>query len=465
MPVNSNVYRNIATTEFQKFVEIVNDSRFPAITTHPPDYNNQPTTQIFPKYAILTYDVGQNNGGIPTNTLPFGNNSSIDAFGRLRISNPDTIHNAKQVFDNAPLIFDSITVGTGSNTYDQTNSSTVMAVSSNNDVAIRQTKLSVNYQPGKSILAFITFVMESNTNCISRVGLFDGDTTTPYSNVNGFYFENNNNNLNFVINNYGGGQTSQTTPQSAWNIDKLDGTGVSGITLNVSKTQILVIDYEWLGVGRVRMGFCIDGIVYYAHAFNNANSLLLPYLKNPNNPVRYEIRSTGGAGSLRQICSSVMAEGGSTENGLPFSINSGSTSIGNFSAGVTAPLVNIRLKSTSRTASIRLVDFSAMASTTTNTLLQIVLNGTVSGTALTWNSIANSNMEYAICSTANSLSGGTVLYSGFFNKASNTVSTIPESILAIGASINGTSDVLSLCLTPSNGNESYYGSMNWIELL
>lgn len=465
MPVNSNVYRNIATTEYQKFVEIINDSRFPAITTTPVDYNNQPTTQIFPKYALLTYDIGQNNSGVPINSLPFGNNSAIDAFGRLRISNPETVHNAKQVYDNAPLIYSSATVGTGSNTYDQTNSSTVMAVSSNSDVAIRQSKLSINYQPGKSILAFITFVMESNTNCISRVGLFDGDTTTPYSNVNGFYFENNNNSLYFVINNNGGDASSQTVPQSAWNIDKLDGTGASGIALNVAKTQILVIDYEWLGVGRVRMGFCIDGIVYYAHAFNNANTLALPYLKNPNNPVRYEIRSTGGTGSLRQICSCVMAEGGNRQNGIPFSANSGNTAIGNFSAGVTVPLVNIRLKSTSATAAIRLVDFSAMASTTTNTLLQIVLNGAVSGTALTWNPITNSNVEYAVCSTSNSLSGGTVLYSGYFNKASNTVSAITESLFAVGASVAGVSDVLSLCLTPSNGNESYYGSMNWLELL
>lgn len=465
MSVNSNVFRNIATTEYQKFVEITNDSRFPAITTNPVDYNNQPTTQIFPKYALLTYDIGQNNGGVPINSLPFGNNSSIDAFGRLRISNPVTVHNAKQVYDNAPLIYTSATVGTGSNTYDQTNSSTVMAVSSNNDVAVRQTRLSINYQPGKSILAFITFVMESNTNCISRVGLFDGDTTSPYSNVHGFYFENNNNSLYFAINNTGGDASSQTVPQSAWNIDKLDGTGASGITINVAKTQILVIDYEWLGVGRVRMGFCIDGIVYYTHAFNNANTLLLPYLKNPNNPVRYEIRSTGGKGSLRQICSSAMTEGGTNDNGLPFSANSGSTSIGNFSAGTTVPLVNIRLKSTSVTAAIRLVDFSAMASTTTNTLLTIVLNGTISGNALSWNDITNSNMQYAICNTTNSLTGGTILYSGYFNKASNTVSTIPESLLAIGSGITGTRDVLSLCLIPAGGNESYFGAMNWVELL
>lgn len=465
MPVNSQVFRNITTTEYQKFVEIYDDTRFPPITTHPIGYDNQPTTQIFPKYALLTYDIGQNASGEPTNNPPFGDNAGTDAFGRLRISGPDTIHNAKQIGDNAPLIFNSATVGTGSNTYDSDNSSTVMAVSTNGDVAIRQSRLYNNYQPGKSLLALLTFVMPDTTNCVSRVGLFDGDTSSPYSNVHGFYFENNNNILSFNIANAGGGASSQSVPQSSWNIDKFDGTGPSKITLDVTKTQIFVMDYEWLGVGRVRMGFCIDGLVLYAHAFNNANSLSLPYLKDPNNPVRYEIRSTGGNGSLRQICSCVTSEGGSQNNGVPFSVNSGSAGIGNFSAGTIAPVVNIRLKSTKLSSTVKVVDFSALAQTTTNSILQIILNGTINGPALTWNGVDNSAVEYAICSTTNSLSGGTILYSGFFNKQSNSVTTIPDSLFSIGSTIEGTADVLSLCLTPANGNETYFGSLNWLEFL
>lgn len=467
MPVNSQVFRNIATTEYQKFVEIYDDTRFPAITTHPIGYDNLPTTQVFPKYALLTYDIGQNTGSAPqpSNQPPFGDNAGIDAFGRLRISTPDTIHNAKQIGDNAPLIFNSATVGTGSNTYDIANSSTVLAVSANNDVAIRQSRLHMNYQPGKSMLALLTFCMPNTSNCISRLGLFEGDTSSPYSNLAGFYFENNNGALSFNIANNGGGATSQTVPQSAWNIDPLNGTGLSKINIDVTKTQIFVMDYEWLGVGRVRMGFCINGIIYYAHAFNNANNLTLPYLTNPNKPVRYEIRSTGGVGSLRHICTCVSSEGGSQENGLPFSANTGSTSIGNFSSGTKIPLINIRLKSTNLSSAVKIVDFSAMASTTTNSLLQIILNGTISGSALSWSSVNNSAVEYAVCSTTNSISGGTVLYSGFFNKQSNTVSTIPDSIFAIGSNINGTADILTLCLTPSTGNESYFGSFNWLEFL
>jgi hypothetical protein len=465
MPIDSNVSRNIATLEYQKFARIYDDTRFPPITAILPGYDGVPVPQVWPKYAVLTYDIGQNGGPDPINTLPFGNNASTDAFGRLRISTPDTIHNCKQIYDNAPLIYNTATVNGGVAIYDNANSSTVMQVSADGDAVIRQTRLYCNYQPGKSQLGFITFSMPDSAGITCRVGLFDGDTTTPYANPHGFYFENNNGDLSVNIANYGGGESSQTAPQSAWNIDRLDGTGPSEITLDTTKTQILVLDFEWLGVGRVRFGFNINGITYYVHCFNNANTLIYPYLKDPNNPVRYEIRSTGGAGVMRQICSTVMSEGGAQTNGILYSCNTGVSGIGNISAGTRAPIINIRLKSDRLSSTLQVVDFAAMAASTTNSLVEIILNGTVSGTALSFNDITNSNVQYAVCSTTNSLTGGTVLYSSYFNKSSQTVGALSDSLFAIGSTVDGTRDVLSVCVTPYNGNERYFTALNWLEFL
>jgi hypothetical protein len=465
MPIDSNVSRNIATLEYQKFARIFDDTRFPPITAILPGYDGIPVPQVWPKYAVLTYDIGQNGGPEPINSLPFGNNASTDAFGRLRTAVPDTIHNCKQTYDNAPLIYNTATVNGGVAIYDNANSSTVMQVSANGDAVIRQTRLYCNYQPGKGQLAFITFSMPDSAGLVSRIGLFDGDTTTPYANPHGFYFENNNGNLSFNIANYGGGESSQTVPQSAWSIDTLDGNGPSQITLDVTKAQILVIDYEWLGVGRVRYGFNIDGITYYAHAFNNANNIIYPYLKDPNNPVRYEVRSIGGAGVMRQICSSVMSEGGSQENGILYSCNTGVSGIGNISAGQRAPIINIRLKANRLSATLNVQDFAAMASSTTNSLVEIVLNGTVSGTPLSFNGITNSNVEYAVCNAGDSIANGTILYSAYFNKSSNTTSALSQSLFAIGSNIDGTRDVLSVCITPYNGNERYFAALNWLEFL
>jgi len=114
--------------------------------------------------------------------------------------------------------------------------------------------------------------------------------------------------------------------QSNWNIDKFDGTGNSGITLDFTKAQLFVIDFEWLSVGRIRYGFYIYGKIFYCHQITNVNSLTAPYMVTPNLPVRYEVRNNdGGNVSLTQICSSVITEGGYYPIGKPFSANVGVT--------------------------------------------------------------------------------------------------------------------------------------------
>ena len=100
------------------------------------------------------------------------------------------------------------------------------------------------------------------------------------------------------------GTITESVPQSAWNVDPLDGTGASGITLNLSAAQIAIIDYQWLGVGRVRTGFVIDGLPYYVHYFNHSNNPTFKsvYMSTPNLPIRYDIQTDGtNAGSLDHI--------------------------------------------------------------------------------------------------------------------------------------------------------------------
>lgn len=465
MPINSTVnVPNYQTLEYQKFVQIYNDSRFPPVTAVYSDYYSGTQTQIYDKYAILTYDIGQNAALGPINTLPFGDNASIDAFGRLRISIPDTIINIKQTVDNAPLLFTQGTVGTGNVYYDSDNASSMLTVSANNDVAIRQTKQYFNYQPGKSQLLLTTFCMQEVENTISRVGYFDSSTTSPYNtSLEGFYLQNNNGVISVHIANTGG-QPSQSAIQNEWNIDKMDGTGQSGITLDLTKTQILAIDFEWLGVGRVRFGFVINGLVFYVHQFVHANNISLPYLKNPNKPLRWEIRSSGGIAALRQICGSVISEGGAQTNGEPRGVNTGSASIGNITDGVTCPLITLRLKENYKSFTISLKDFGAMAFSTTNSILTIISNGVISNSAA-FVDVTNSAVQYSLGAANSTITGGNVLCTSYFNKASGTINIITESLFTIGTNVDGTKDYISICATPCGGNEKYFGSANWLEFL
>ena len=450
--------------EYQKFGEIVGDSRFPAITSSNINYYGKNQTEVFPKFAVLTYDIGQNQSSQPINSLPFGNSTATDAFGRLRVSLPDTLHNAKQIVDNVPYVYSNGTAGTAEIYYDSNNASSVLAVSANNDIAIRQTKAYMNYQPGKSQLAFITFVCVGSADVTQRVGIFDSDTSNPYSNLEGFYFEINNGSYSVNIANLGG-SNSLSAAQASWNIDKLDGTGASEITLDTNKTQILVIDYEWLGVGRVRFGFNIDGIIYYCHEFRNSNNLTLPYLSNPNKPVRYECRSTGGVGSIRHICSSVASEGGSQDNGVPHAIHSGSSGIGNISDSTEFPAVTIRLKEAYKSFNIRLQNFSCMAAANTNSIAKIILNGTILGPAKTFTEKTDSCIEYYFGTSTDVLSGGTELYTTYFNKTSLPANFVSDSLLTLGTTVDGVRDTITLVLVPCGGQEKYFSSLNWLELL
>jgi hypothetical protein len=77
--------------------------------------------------------------------------------------------------------------------------------------------------------------------------------------------------------------------QSAWNIDKMDGTGASLMTLDLTKMQMLYIDYTWYGAGAIRFGFKNNrGEVIYCHRVPNNNVNPEAYMRSGNLVARYE---------------------------------------------------------------------------------------------------------------------------------------------------------------------------------
>lgn len=179
------------------------------------------------------------------------------------------------------------------------------------DSIIRETTKVFSYQPGKSLLIMTTFVPATpKVNLRQRIGYFGAD--------NGMYFEIDGTTAYFVERSLSTG-TETRVAQSSWNIDKLDGTGPSGITLSKDKAQILWMDIEWLGLGTVRIGFVIDGDFVHCHSFHHANIIQSTYITTASLPLRYEISNTGittSSSTLKQVCSSVISEGGYELRGL-----------------------------------------------------------------------------------------------------------------------------------------------------
>ena len=288
-----------------------------------------------------------------------------DAFNRLRVSEPFTLGDYKHLYSIDPDFID-VKSGVGATVVFDVNQAAAILQSgiSTNGYCIHQTKRYHHYMPGKSQLIYSTFNYGSaQQNVTKRTGYFDDR--------DGIYFEQSpNGTLSFVIRSYvtaGIGTSERRIPQSMWNKDKLDGNGPSGYNLDITKTQLFFTDFEWLGVGRVRCGFSIDGKNIIAHEFYNSNNLSTVYMSNPNLPVRCEIRNSGtqvgAGGSFIQICSSVMSEGGYTEAGREFSHTTSLRSVG---VGSTVPIMAIRLKNLFKgypnRATVRLEDISVFSS-------------------------------------------------------------------------------------------------------
>lgn len=251
-----------------------------------------------------------NNGinwgiNLPINTQ-YADSSNIDAFSRVRVSNPQTIFNAQLTYDLQPILFEQITNGAGATiVHDSTNRCALMTFSSTptGGKSYMQTYEYYQYQPGKSQAIFITFNMIAGvSNVLKFAGYSDG--------VNGIEFQLSGTTKQFAVLS-ASTAGNETVTQSSWNLDKLDGTGASGITLDITKTQILVIDFQALYVGRVRIGFDINGTVVYAHEFLHANLIAYPYIQSANLPIRCGMTCTGTVSTtMNYICSSVISEGG-----------------------------------------------------------------------------------------------------------------------------------------------------------
>ena len=285
-----------------------------------------------------------------------------DAFGRLRTSEPYTLGDYKHLYAIDQDFLD-VEVGVGATIiFDRDRAGAILNSGiSTNGLCIHQTKRYHHYMPGKSQLIYSSFTFgEAQQNVSKRTGYFDDR--------DGIFFEQApNGTLNFVIRSFtSGSAVDRKVPQTEWNKDRLDGNGPSGFTLDITKSQLFFTDFEWLGVGRVRCGFSMDGRNIICHEFYNSNNLDTVYMSNPNLPVRCEVRNTGtqvgAGGSFLQICSTVMSEGGYSEAGREFSHATPLRTVG---IGTTVPVLAIRLKNSFKgypnRATIRLEDISLIS--------------------------------------------------------------------------------------------------------
>lgn len=394
---------------------------------------------------------------------------SLDGFGRLRVSNPQTVFDSRQLFDKSPLFWDDQEIsGTGTTSVHSTDTaSTVMGVALNTaGHRVRQTFMRFNYQPGKSQLIFMTCVLGhlgGGTGITRSYGTYDDN--------NGIFFRDNEGTLEMVVRSFASGAAvDNAVAQSSWNLDKLDGTGSSGVTFDNTKSQIFTLDYEWLGVGRVRVGFVINGITIYVHEFLHANVLDEVFMSTPDLPLRIEIENdgTGVASETEHICATVISEGGVINTGAIRYASTAGTPVGAATAGTIYAILGLRLKSTALACTSKMADISIYNSTGVDYEWLLILNPTVAGT-FTYADETSSCMQVALGATANTVTGGTLMIGGFVKSSAQGQGSISifnalDNAIRLGAALDDTPDTFVLCARPLSNNASIEGSMSWREL-
>ncbi len=392
--------------------------------------------------------------------------TSVDAFGRLRVSQPFTLFDSSHRFRDNNLWATSNTANTTVVFSENEGLVNLNVDTTANSEIIRETTKVFSYQPGKSLLIFTTFVFApAKTNLCQRVGYFGAN--------NGMYLEQTDTTVNFVERSYVTGVMTETrVSQSQWNVDKMDGLGPSGKILDTSKAQILWMDIEWLGLGTVRMGFVIDGEFVLCHRFNHANFVTTTYITTASLPLRYEIKNTGVTASssvMKQICSSVISEGGYELNGLQQSV------VTPVSSPIDLPvvdtyynLISIRLKST-RLDAIVIMSALSLLGITNNAIYNWQVRATATTTGGSWVSAGtDSAVEYKLDSAT--VTGGRVLASGF--STSTTQSSVPVDILKEALfkfqlernGLSGTPYELTLCCATNTAGADIYAALDWEEI-
>lgn len=424
-------------------------------------------------YTVL--DLSSTNAYLATLT-------NMDAFGRLRVSNPYTLFEFNSILGKTTYsITEEKSVGATS-IADTNNSFVEMSVDQTGEYVIRQSREYIMYQPGKSKLVYLTGVLYTNPNTLNnvttKIGCFD-DTM-------GIYIQMSNGDISVVKDN----NTVTTVTRSNW-VDSLDGTGPSGVTVDFSKAQIFMFDFEWLGVGQVRCGIVIAGRLYYYYTFTHANQLVAPYIQMAKLPVRYEIRSTGGSNSMRMICGTVISEGGISPIGKTFTYGnytSGGIGISGNNPTTVVPLFGLRLRNQQPfnrvTLKIKKVDIANTNTTSVGSWVLLV-NPTLRTGSVTWSDYSLTNTSqyatesavqigtYSNLSTIDSPTSYQIILSGFYTaRDTATLSMTTDELIArfpLGGSINGTTtDEVVLAanvITTSGGDPKLYAFIEWIEIM
>lgn len=382
------------------------------------------------------------------------------SFGQQRVASPYTFADIINTYQLDPDDWGQAVATGGTITYLPNESAGRLAVTAANGSRARlRTNTYYRYQAGKATRVKLTcyHADTGQTNQRRDWGQFDDN--------NGIFWRvSGPGALAIVVRSSTSGAPAETsTPRASW-YDPMDGTGPSGVTLDVTKGNIYELEYQWLGVGLVR-GF-INGIPVFQ--LNFPNTIGAPYMRTATLPVQFEIVNTAASAvaSITSICSSVISEAGTDPPHLDF----GAFNSADITITTERPILSIRPTATFQGIENRclLIPKILIVSCESGRLgYRMVLNpATLTGAAFSAVD-AQSAAEFDIAATA--LTGGTTLLRGMLpNTNDNAIVYIDDVFNTLGRKLRLNAfatarDTLTITAVNEGAGPTARASITWGE--
>jgi hypothetical protein len=381
----------------------------------------------------------------------------ITPFGNIKADSSHSVFESVFNYDKQPSLFTEVLATGGTNNWNSNkNTIDLETTTTSGSSAIVQSKRRLKYNPARSVVIQISANCGGlKANALRRIGQFDAN--------NGLFFQVTDVASVVIRSNTSGSIVDNAITQSDWNLDKLDGTGTSGLTLDLSKHQLFIIEYGWQGIAAVKFGFYIDGKIQYVHQFNSSNSLSVPYMKTANLPIRFDNTNTAATASntiLSVNCISAKHFGADVDsegNTLAFIAATTKTISSN---PTFTPVMSIRLNSANIDAIVEILKFPLYGQTTDDVAWKLILNATLTGSTF-----ANSVGYVQIDTAATAVSGGTDLVAGFVSAGKDTGLETLENFKLVntlfGATQAGVSDIITLAATSRATTADVWASITW----
>jgi hypothetical protein len=415
-------------------------------------------------------DTGNPISVIGTTINPFGNPVvTVDddtvqhtATNRRKVSNYEITEFNTFQYTKDPLIWDEEITGTASSTLDTYEATLVLSVgTTTGDRIERQTKRVLPYIPGRENEVIMHFKLNAQQpGIVKRLGILDERS--------GIYFEDDGTTYNVVLRKTTSGGTTETRIARAnWNGDKLDGTGGSGITIDFTKFQTLVIEYNWF-TGHAEIKFIIGNYSHPIHQFEFNNSEDAVITNTPFLPIKWDIHNTTGVSGTHTLEISsyaTLSEAGSVPLGVKNTVTTPLVGVKCTDALTYYPILSIRLRSDRIKGIVLPLAFQVAALDNAPIFYKVLLNPSLTG-ATTWDSYDDTHVEYNTDATA-LIEGDYTITAGYISPTGQggLINLNTESAFQIGRENMGTtSDVVTIAAASVSGNKDIYAALSWIEV-